>query len=139
MSFIRSKYEYFFPSKVFRCACLGAIIEKCSDEGIYSFTDIIDEISNHNFIDDDKNKIFAVKCGEQFKDCIFTCERHLSIVLFTKKKFACTDIPTDTNITVTYCCVKEETYCVGCIRHYLKLMYHYFYFVNFDLKFSLGK
>ena len=139
MSFIRSKYEYFFPSKVFRCACLGAIIEKCSDEGIYSFTDIIDEISNHNFIDHDKNKIFAVKCGEQSKDCNFTCERHLSIVLFTKKKFACTDIPTDTNITVTYCCGKEETYCVGCIRHYLKLMYHYFYFVNFDLKFSLGK
>ena len=24
MSFNRSKYEYFFPSKVFRCACLGA-------------------------------------------------------------------------------------------------------------------
>ena len=139
MSFNRSKYEYFFPSKVFWCACLGAIIENCCDNGIYSFTDIIDEIAKHNFIDDDKNKVFAAKCGEQSKDCIFTCEKHLAIILFAKKKFSCTDIPNEANITVTYCCGKEETYCVGCIRHYLKLMYHYFYFVNFDLKFSLGK
>ena len=139
MSFNRSKYEYFFPSKVYCCACLGEVIEKCCDNGIYSFTDIIDEIARHNFIDDDKNKIFAVKCGEQCKDCIFTCEKHLAIVLFAKKKFSCTDIPSETNITVTYCCGKEETYCVGCIKHYLKLMYGYFYFVNFDLKMSLGK
>ena len=139
MSFNQSKYEYFFPSKVFRCSCLGAVIENCCENGIYSFADIIDEIARHNFIDDDKNKVFAVKCGEQSKDCIFTCEKHLGIVLFAKKKFSCTDTPNETNITVTYCCGKEETYCVGCIRHYLKLMYHYFYFVNFDLKFSLGK
>ena len=136
MSFNRSKYEYFFPSKVFRCACLGAVIEKCCDNGIYLLMDIIDEIAKYNFIDDNKNKKFAVKCGEQSKDCIFTCEKHLGIVLFVKKKFSCTDTPSDVNITVTYCCGKEEAYCVGCIRHYLKLMYHYFYFVNFDLNSS---
>ena len=137
MSFDRMKYEYFFPSKVFRCACLGEIIQKCCDNGLYPFTEIIDKISKFNFIDDDENnKVFAVKCGEKSKDCIFTCEKHLSIVLFAKNNFSCTDIPTETNITVTYCCGKKETYCVGCIRHYLKLMYHYFYFVNFDLKFS---
>ena len=136
MSFDRMKYEYFFPSKVFRCACLGEIIEKCRDNGLYSFTEIIDEISKFNFIDEDKNKVFVVKCGDESKDCIFTCEKHLGIVLLAKKNFSCTDIPTETNITVTYCCGKKETYCVGCIRHYLKLMYNYFYFVNFDLKFS---
>ena len=139
MSFNRTKYEYFFPSKVFCCACLGEIIKKCYDHGIYSFTDIIDKIVRHNFIDDDKNKIFAVKCGEQCKDCIFTCEKHLSIILIAKKKFSYTDIPSETNITVTYCCSKEETYCVSCIKHYLKLRYTYFYFCQFWFKIFFQK
>ena len=136
MSFNRTKYEYFFPSKVYRCACLGQVIENCRDNGIFSFVDIIDEISTHKFIDDDKNKLFAVKCGEKLKDCIFVCERHLSIIIFAKKDFSCTETPNEKNVTVIYSCGKEETYCVGCIRHYLKLMYNYFYFVDFDLKFS---
>ena len=136
MSFNWTKYEYFFPSKVYRCACLGQVIENCRDNGIFSFVDIIDEISTHKFIDDDKNKLFAVKCGEKLKDCIFVCERHLSIIIFAKKDFSCTETPNEKNVTVIYSCGKEETYCVGCIRHYLKLMYNYFYFVDFDLKFS---
>ena len=53
-----------------------------------------------------------------------------------KREYVCTEIPSQTNVTVTYTCNKQETYCTGCIRHYLKQMYHYFYFVNFDLKFS---
>ena len=92
MFFNRSKYEYSFPSKVFRCACLGAIIEKCFDNVNYSLTEIADEISNHNFIGKDDNKIFSVKCGEQNRDCVFVCENHLGILLFAKKKFSCTDI-----------------------------------------------
>ena len=136
MSFIRSKNEYFFPSKVFRCACLGTIIQKCYDEGIYAMVDIVDEISRHSFDDADQNKVFVVKCGKQSKDCVFTCDKHLSIILIAKRKYVCTEIPDQTNVTVTYTCNKKETYCNGCIRHYLKLMYHYFYFVNFDLKFS---
>ena len=92
MSFNRLKYEYFFPSKVFRCACLGQIIENCCDNGHYSFTEIVDELNNHTFLDNDDNKIFSVKCGELNRDCIFVCEKHLGIVLFAKKKFSCTDI-----------------------------------------------
>ena len=102
MSFNRSKYEYFFPSKVFRCACLGAIIEKCCDNGNDSLTEIADEISNQTFHGKDENKIFSVKCGEQNRDCVFTCENHLGILLFAKKKFSCTDIPSPTNTTITY-------------------------------------
>lgn len=138
MSFIRSKNQYFFPSRVFRCACLGAIIEKCFQEGIFAMVDIADEISRHSFAEDDINKVFVVKCGDQSKDCIFTCEKHLSIIIFAKRKYSCTEIPNDASVTLTltYVCNKKETYCTGCIRHYLKLMYHYFYFVNFDLKFS---
>ena len=136
MSFISTKNEYFFPSRVFRCASLGAIVEKCCQEGIFALVDIADKVSRHYFVDDDKNKVFVVKCGNQSKDCIFTCEKHLSIILIAKRKYLCTENPNQTNITVTYTCNKKETYCTGCIRHYLKLMYHYFYFVDFDLKFS---
>ena len=133
---IRAKNEYFFPSKVFRCACLGTIIQKCFNEGIYAMVDIVDEISRHSLDDVDQNKVFVVKCGDQSKDCIFTCDKHLSIIIFAKKDFSCTETPCETNVTVTYSCGKQETYCTGCIRHYLKLMYNYFYYVNFDLKFS---
>ena len=136
MSFNRAKYEYFFPSKVFRCACLGQIIENCRDNGLYSFTEIVDELSNHTFLDSDYSKVFAVKCGNLNRDCIFVCEKHLGIVLFVKKTFSCTDVPQLTNTTITYNFGKKETYCVGCIKHYLKLMYNYFYYVNFDLKCS---
>ena len=136
MSFNRSKCEYFFPSKVFRCACLGEIIENCSQNGLYSFTEIVDEISTYTFLDNDDSKVFALKCGNLKRDCIFVCEKHLGIVLFAKKTFSCTDVPQLTNTTITYNFGKKETYCIGCIKHYLQLMYNYFYYVNFDLKCS---
>ena len=136
MSFNRSKYEYFFPSKVFRCACLGEIIQNCHDHGLYSFTEVVDELSTHTFLDNDHSEIFAVKCGNLNRGCIFVCEKHFGIVLFAKKTFSCTDVPQPTNTTITYNFGKKETYCVGCIKHYLQLMYNYFYYVNFDLKCS---
>ena len=136
MSFNRAKYEYFFPSKVFRCACLGQIIDNCRDNGLYSFTEIVDELSNQTFLDNDDSKIFAVKCGELNRDCIFVCKKHLGIVLFAKKTFSCTDNPQPANTTISYNDGKKETYCIGCIKHNLKLMYNYFYHVNFDLKCS---
>ena len=136
MSFNRSKYEYFFPEKVFRCACLCTPIEKCCANGYYSLTEIVDEMCNYNFLEQDENKIFSVKCGEKNRDCIFVCERHLAIILFAKKKYSCTDIQSSVNATITYSCGKKETFCTGCIKHYLKLMYNYFYFVNFKLKYS---
>ena len=136
MSFNRSKYEYFFPSKVYRCACLGQIIENCCDNGSYSFTEIVDELTHHTFLDNKDDKVFSVKCGELKKDCIFVCEKHLGIILFAKKRYSCTDVSHSMNTTITYNFGKKETYCAGCIKHYLQLMYHYFYYVNFDLKFS---
>ena len=133
---VRSKNEYFFPSKVFRCACLGEIIKNCLNEGIYAMVDIADEIQKCSFENEGQNKVFIVKVGEKSKDCIFTCEKHLSIIIFAKRNFVCTDIPNEANVTITYTCGKQETYCTGCIRHYLKLMYTYFYYLDFDLKFS---
>ena len=136
MSFNREKYEYFFPSKVYRCVCVANVIQKCFDEGSYSLVEIVDEINNYSFFDKDKNKVFSIKCGEENRDCIFICENHLAVVLFAKKKFACTDTPSLVNATISYTCGKKETFCKGCIKHYLKYMYKYFYFVDFDLKCS---
>ena len=132
MSFNRAKYEYFFPAKVFRCACLSEIIQKCHDNGYFSFTEIVDELTEHTFLDNTDSKVFSVKCGELKKDCIFVCEKHLAIVVFAKKHFSCTDVPQATNMAITYDLGKKETYCTGCIKHYLQIMYNYFYHINFE-------
>ena len=136
MSFSREKYQYFFPSKVYRCVCVGNVIQKCFDEGNHSLVEIVDEIDKYSFFDENKKKVFCIKCGDENKDCIFICEDHLAIVLFAKKKFTCTETPSLVNTTISYCSGKKETFCKGCIKHYLKTMYNYFYFVNFDLKCS---
>ena len=127
MSFNREKYEYFFPSKV----CVANVVQKCFDEGNHSLLEIVDEIDNYSFFDENKKKVFTIKCGEENKDCIFICEDHLAVVLF-----ACTDTPSSVNATISYCSGKEETFCKGCIKHYLKTMHNYFYFVDFNLKCS---
>ena len=135
MSFNREKYEYFFPSKVYRCACLGGIIQNTYDHGHYSLPEIVDDITEHSFFDE-KKKVFSVKCGAENKECIFVCETHLSIVLIAKKEFACTDVEGPENITVVYSDGKKETFCKSCIKHYLKIIYNYFVFVDFNLKCS---
>ena len=136
MSFNREKYENFFPSKVYRCVCIANVIQRCFDNGSYSLPEIVDEINDHSFFGEEKKKVFSIKCGDENKDCIFICETHLSIVLFAKKQFACTDGPSLENTTIAYCDGKKETFCKGCIKHYLKILYNYFYFNYFDLKCS---
>ena len=136
MPFSRQNYEYFFPSKVYRCACLGEVIDNCFDNGCYSFTEIYDEVSSFS-LSNNITKVFSIKCGDFKKDALFVCENHLGIVLFAKKKYSCTEQSTETNTTISYtngdCLDKKETYCTGCIRHYLRLTYYYFYHKNFDL------
>ena len=136
MSSNREKYEYFFHSKVCCCVCVTDVIQKYFDEGANSLVEIVDEINNYSFFNENKKKVFSIKYGEENKDCIFICEDHLAAVLFAKKKFACTDTPSLVNTTISYSCGKKETFCKGCIKHYLKTMYNYFYFVDFDLKCS---
>ena len=136
MSFNREKYENFFPSKVYRCVCVAGVIQECFENGSYSLPEIVDEINNHSFFDEEKKKVFSIKCGDENKDCIFICITHLSIVLFAKKQFACTDAVSLENTTIAYSDGKNETFCKGCIKHYLKSMYNCFYFNDFDLKCS---
>ena len=131
----RQKYEYFFPRKVYHCACLSHVIQESFDDGNHSLVDILDNIKKFDFLDvAELDKVFCVKCGNDNKDCIFVCERHLAIVLLVKRKFICTQTENAETATVVFD-GKKETYCLGCIKHYLRLMFHYFYFVDFEQNF----
>ena len=127
----RQKYEYFFPRKVYCCACLSHVIQESFDNGDHSLVDILENIKKFDFLDvAELDKVFCVKCGNDNKDCIFVCVRHLAIVLLVKRKFVCTQTENAGTATVVFD-GKKEIYCKGCIKQYLKLMFHYFYFVDF--------
>ena len=134
MGFNCQKYEFSFPRKVYQCACLSEVIQKSLDNGNHSLVDILDNIKSFNFYDDSllAEKVFSRECGDGNKDYIFVCEKHLAIVLIAKRQFVCTQTKNSETSTLKYVGGKKETYCKGCIKHYLKLMFHYFYFVDFE-------
>ena len=71
MVYDRQKYEYFFPRKVYRCACLGAVITSCLYNGIYSLADICDEISKTDCTE--SKKVYCAKCGENNNSVVLSC------------------------------------------------------------------
>ena len=77
--------RFFFPSKVYRCPCLGQVVDECFDNDLKSFVEIHDQIWEFVLSNHDMSKVFSVKCGEKRKECIFVCEKHLSIIIFGKK------------------------------------------------------
>ena len=79
MVYDRRKYEYFFPKKVYRCACLGKVITSCFQHGIYALSDIIDEIKESECTQ--TKKIFCVKCGQHNENVVFTCADHMSVLV----------------------------------------------------------
>ena len=131
----REKHSNFFPQKVYRCPCLLSIIEDCYENELNSFVELHDEVWNFALDNSDIGKVFAVKCGKKLKDCFFCCEKHLSIMIFAKKKFNCTEDQSFDNLTLYYNESKEvcigKTFCKGCIKHYLRDSICYFYFKEF--------
>ena len=136
MVYDRRKYEYFFPKKVYRCACLGQIITSCLHHGVYALSDIIDEIKQAEC--NETKKIFCVKCGQHNENVVFSCADRMSILIIVAMCYNCTELPNETNVTVDMF-NGAKTYCCGCIRKYLREMYHYYHFLNFDLQFSVKK
>ena len=131
------KYEYFLPRKVYQCVCLFQAIEESFDSGEHSLVGILNNIKNFKFIAhyyEPLAKVSCVTCGDERKDCIFVCEKHLAIVLLAKRKFICTQSENSETATVEFD-GKKEIYCKGCIKHYLRLMFNYFYFVDFEQTF----
>ena len=136
MTYDRRKYEYFFPRKIYRCACLGQIIANCLHNGIFALSDIIDEIKNMPCEGDENKRIFCVKCGDNNTDVVFTCSDYMTVLIFVAKRYNCTEPSNNTNVTIDIF-DGSQTYCCGCIRKYLREMYHYFHNINFDFNFSV--
>ena len=137
MVYDRRKYEYFFPKKVYRCACLGKVISSCFQHGIYALSDIIDKIKETECTE--TRKIFCVKCGQHDENVVFSCADHMSVLVIVAMRYKCTELPNETNITVSIFDSGHQTYCRGCIRKCLREMYYYYHFLNFDLQFSSKK
>ena len=131
----REKHSNFFPLKVYRCPCLLSVIEDCYQNDLNSYVELHDEVWDFVLDKSDIGKVFAVKCGEKLKDCIFCCEKYLSIIILGKKKFNCTDDQFFDNLTLYYNESNEicnaKTFCKGCIKHYLRESICYFYFKEF--------
>ena len=125
MPYDRRKYEYFFPRKVYRCACLGQVITSCLHNGIYALSDIIDEIKQVEC--DESKRTFCVKCGQNNADVVFSCANHMSILIIVAMRYNCTEPPNETNVTIDIF-DGSKNYCCGCIRKYLREMYHIFIF-----------
>ena len=105
MELNRQKYEYFFPRKIYSCACLSKVIQECFDDGDHSLVDILDNIKDFDFLGSSEllaDRIFCVKCGEEKKDYIFLCEKHLAIVLLAKRKIVCTQSENAKTATVEF-------------------------------------
>ena len=66
----REKHSDFFPKKVYRCPCLLSVLYDCCENDLYSFTEIHDEVVQYT-LEKGFGRIFATKCGEELKDCIF--------------------------------------------------------------------
>ena len=62
----------------------------------------------------------------------------MSILIIAAKRFDCTELPNAKNVTIDIF-NGSKTYCCGCIRKYLREMYHYYHYLNFDLPFSIKR
>ena len=84
MSLNRQKHSNFLLDKVYRCPCLLAVIDDCKENEQYSFVEIHDEVLQYT-LEKGIGKIFAIKCGNNLKDCIFCCHNCLSVIILGKK------------------------------------------------------
>ena len=118
----KRKYKYFFPEKVYRCACLGRVIASCLVDEIYSLADICKKVDETNC-----EKIYCVRCGENKQNAIFSCGDHMAMIIFAVETYN-TQSSDQTTGTISFS-DKTKTYCPICVRKYLYRFEH----VNFDL------
>ena len=70
------------------------------------------------------------KVGNEKEDCLIVCIKHLRIILILKRKFKCTTDDCENTLVIP---IFDERYCRGCVKKYMRQLFSYFYFVNFDL------
>ena len=127
---MNSKFEFLFPKRVYRCPCLHAAIEECFNNEDYSIADIcryLKDVDSKNVL---SSRVFSTRVGENKEHCLFTCEQHLKTVLLASEKNVCVSPENDNTVSFEYS-YKKEVYCKNCLKHYMRLLYFYFYFVEF--------
>ena len=127
---MNSKFEFLFPKRVYRCPCLHAAIEECFNNEDYSIADIshyLKDVDSKNVL---SSRVFSTRVGENKEHCLFTCEQHLKTVLLALEKNVCVSPENDNTVSFEYS-YKKEVYCKNCLKHYMRLLYFYFYFVEF--------
>ena len=127
---MNSKFEFLFPKRVYRCPCLHAAIEECFNNEDYNIADIcryLKDVDSKNVL---SSRIFSTRVGENKEHCLFTCEQHLKTVLLASEKNVCVSPENDNTVSFEYS-YKKEVYCKNCLKHYMRLLYFYFYFVEF--------
>ena len=127
---MNAKFEFLFPKRVYRCPCLHAAIEECFNNEDYSIADIcryLKDVDSKNVL---SSRIFSTRVGENKEHCLFTCEQHLKTVLLASEKNVCVSPENDDTVSFEYS-YKKEVYCKNCLKHYMRLLYFYFYFVEF--------
>ena len=126
-----TKYEFFFPKKIYCCPCIMNPAEQSFQSGEHSLADIFIWSGTLNTIFLCYAKIFFAQKLEKKEDCLIISQANLAIVLLSTRKFLCTSDDEDTvRIRSNQ---KEEVFGRGCVKQYMRQRYSYFYFVNFEL------
>ena len=125
------KFEFLFPKRVYRCSCLQAAIDECLINEDFSFADIVCHLWDLGFKNVLSGRIHSTLVGENGEHCLFTCSEHLKIVLLATDNNICTKTENDDNTLCFEYSYKKEVYCRMCLKHYMRLLYPYFYFVEF--------
>ena len=127
----REKWSKFIPHFVYRCSCLGDIIQSCYEKNFKSFLQIHDEVLIH-VLENGLTRVFTGKCGENLKDIIFCCEECSGIMVFAKKKFDCTAQPSFETLRLQLDPEDhEKIFCKYCVKKYLKETFFYFKSLEF--------
>ena len=107
-----------FPKKVYHCSCVAFEIKLCLVNGRYSLKDIVKQLNKVN-----GQKIYCSKCGDNLKDVIFSCTKHMSLVIFHENSIN-----------------KDKNLFKRCVKKYLQEAYHCCYeYTSFDLPISIKK
>ena len=115
----------FFPKKVYHCSCLSLNIKLCLVNGKYSLTDICNEINQRR-----GDRIFCCRCGDDKQFAIFSCIKHMAMVVFSQKN----------NNDYIELNAQAKDQCFYCIKKYLKVAYKCCYeYTDFDLPMSIKK
>ena len=105
-----NKLIAFFPEVVYYCDCLQEIIEKCEKPS--SLQDICNKIDNV-----DGDTIYCSKCGDDKKDVVFSCTKHLTMGTFA------VEVHRNNVVTIE---AKTRHYCLSCVKKYLQEKYQLF-------------